>query len=270
MRRGALWLLATLASAYTASLVKIMGAVLYGSRALYIDGLTSAANMVAAAAGVYYAYISRRPPDLDHHYGHVRLGYGAIMVAVAAYSFVAGVGVSELMVVEPYSVSYGSVYAAVAGTLLYVVAIYSARRASGFLRAYSVFTWSEVLEGVVVAVSAYMGITVSYIIDYGGAVVILSYIFYEIMREIRDLIVELSDTAPPHTVYVEIKELLRENGLIPLGLRLRVVSPGIIHGDALVKASRENISVAEFAELVSRVREKALMHGVDLVVMPVM
>ncbi len=262
--RGNGVLMAVLGLAVAASLVKILGALLYGSRALYVDGLTSIANIVAIVAGVYYAGVSTLPPDSDHPYGHARLGYGAVVVAVAAYSFVAGVASAELLSATAYTVEVGSVYAAAAGTLLYVAVIYAAKKASGFLRAYSAFTWSEVIEGVVVAFSAYMGASYSYVIDYAGALVILGYLFYELQSEIRGLIYELSDTAPPQPMVSLVNKILSSHGLRPRKVRLRMVAPGRVHGDVIVDSGGRLEDVVEKAR---EARREAAEKGIDLVIM---
>ena len=81
---------------------KIFGGVVYGSRALFVDALTSIANFIAAYATIYYYKVSKRPPDIDHHYGHYKLGFGGTLVSLITYSFVAGLVISELYNVNEF------------------------------------------------------------------------------------------------------------------------------------------------------------------------
>ncbi|SER84390.1 cation diffusion facilitator family transporter [Gracilibacillus ureilyticus] len=61
--------------------VKLIAAAIGNSTALRADGLNNATDIVASVAVLIGLRISRKPPDEDHHYGHVRAEMIASLLA---------------------------------------------------------------------------------------------------------------------------------------------------------------------------------------------
>ncbi len=233
-----------------AATFKIVGGVVYGSKSLLVDALTSIANLVALAATIMYFMRSLRPPDEDHHYGHRRLTYGGTILTLMSYSFVAGIAVTELMSPRPYSVSINAPILAVLGLVTYSVVVVLSRRWGKAFLPYSVFTVSELIESGVVIASSVAGALYSYIIDYVGAWILAAYIFYELTSITRDVIKIVSDTAPPQPTIEKIARTLRELGLEPTRIRLRMVDDVTLHGDIVVRVP-SSMMVIEVNDLIA-------------------
>lgn len=251
---ASLKLLMLLAAA--AGVVKIGGGLLYGSKALFVDGLTSMANLVALLGIIYYHAVSRMPADSDHHFGHERLAYGGIALTLLAYSFVGGLAVSELLNTEPYRVMpLAPVYASI-GLGLYLGVIWLSHRASWEFESYAFFTLSEVLESLAVIGASAAGSYYSYLIDYAGGVAVTTYLFAELYSSFRDFVAEISDITPPQRIFDEIRSMVLEEGLRVRELRLRMVTRDQCMGEATVTPG-ESMSVEEAIRAARRVEEKA-------------
>lgn len=247
--------------------VKIGGGILYGSRSLLVDSFTCFANIIALIATIYFYRESIRPPDIDHHYGHARLGFIGAMLTILAYSFVAGFSIAILYYSLKYEVDLPAVYTAIVGFIIYGVAVLLSMRIGKALKTYGVFTVSELIESIVVVITSFGGAVYTYLIDYGGAIILTGYIFIEIYATLKDLLKYLSDTAPPPEVIEKILDIIRRNGLVPVSYRFRITAPGLIHGDVVV-AVADNIRFADVPNIISRVKDEArrVVGGVDLVV----
>jgi len=247
------------ALAAVAASVKIVGGILFGSKSLLIDALTSMANLAALAATIEYFLKSLRPPDEDHHFGHRRLAYGGIIVTLMAYSFVGGVAIMELIKPHPYRISVGAPIFASIGFAAYLAVILIARRWGSSFLPYSLFTVTELIESGVVIVSSMAGVICSYLVDYIGAWGLTAYIFYELVDIARDTIRKLSDIAPPRTTVERILSIVRETGLQPVRVRLRMVDDSTLHGDIVVRVPEDtDIRVVNrlIAEAEDRVRRE--------------
>lgn len=214
--------------------VKLAGAWMSGSRVLLVDSLTCIASLAGLAALIYYTRLSAAPPDVDHHYGHYGVRYGAVLVTIAAYMFAAGSSLTALLAgIKGYTVGFEAVPAALAGAILYSLAIPVARRSGLASSLYAGFVSSEVLESAVSIIGAYLGARLGYVYDLAGGFIILSYIFYETYLAHSHLLAMLSDRAPPGVREV-FEHQCRLRGLHPLRVRVRVRGDGLCHGDALV------------------------------------
>jgi len=218
---------------------KILGFVLYGSRSLLVDALTSFSNIVALIATTYFYRISYEPPDDEHPYGHYRLGYGGVLTTLTAYGYVAGVSSVELLYSTSYSVELNAVLFAVIGFVIYSIVIYLTLRVGGVFKAYGLFTFSELYESIVTIIATAFGALYSYIIDYVGAIILTTYIFVELINVGKEVFQIISDKSPPINIVNDIYKLFNENGFKIIGLRIRCVVPNIYHGDVKVKPSRE-------------------------------
>ena len=247
--------------------VKIGGGILYGSRSLLVDSFTCFANIVALIATIHFYRESIRPPDIDHHYGHVRLGFIGTMLTILAYSFVAGFSVAILYYSMEYEVDLPAVYAAIAGFIIYGAAVVLSMRVGKALKTYGVFTVSELIESTVVVIASFGGAVYTYLIDYGGAIILTGYIFVEIYATFKDLAKYLSDTAPPPEVIEKILGIIRRHGLVPISYRFRITAPGHIHGDVVV-AVKNNSQLMDVPNIISEVKDEArrAIGGVDLVI----
>ncbi len=266
VRNGRLILAAILLFSGLGGLVKIVGGVLYGSRALFVDALTCIANFVSIVATIYYYHKSLLPPDLDHHYGHHRLGFGGAFTTIMAYSFVAGLAVWELLSLEPYSVSPLAPVYAFLGLVFYTIAIVLSRRAGEYFAPYAVFTVSELIESVTVIIASFLGSIYYYLIDYIGAFIIVGYLFYELYDIARDFIRVMSDIAPEPGLIKNIRREVEKMGPRVINIRLRMLRKNYYQGDIVIRVD-PSMSVEEahrIADEIERIlREK---YNVEVVV----
>lgn len=216
------------------SIVKIYGALAYGSRSLFVDALTCFANIAALIFTIYFYKLSITPPDTDHPFGHYRLGIGGTLASMITYSFVAGISSMELLRSTDYVVEMQAVYYAIIGCIIYSVVIFLALRIDRIFKTYGAFTVSELIEGIVVIMASLGGALYSYLIDYAGAIILTLYIFYELIVSSREVLAIVSDKAPSHDILMSIRELIERNNFFVKEMRIRCVYPGKYHGDIKV------------------------------------
>jgi len=254
---GLIWIIVP--TGIAGSLLKIMGGLVYGSNTLFVDALTSIANMFTLFTILWFRRLAYIPPDTDHHFGHEKYEYVGVMPTIIAYGFVAGVSVTRLYYVREYSVGVNAFYLALLAMMLYGIAIILSRNAPPSLRAYGVFTVSELIEGVVGIVASLGGALYSYLIDYGGAILLTLYIFYEIYEEGRKISSVIVDEAPPIDVYREVANIASSEGYMVKSLRLRTIVPGKYHGDMVVQRRR-----GEAGSSTTRLKNLLEEKGIDV------
>ncbi len=244
--------------------LKLYGAALYSSKALYTDGLSCIANFVAILVMITSMSYSSRPPDPNHPYGHGRLAYAGNIFTIAIYALITGIAIAGLGAPEPYTVGEKAVLYAFLGTLAYGVSIFFSRKIIIVGSVLSGFTMSEILEGSLVMAAAYAGSKISYLIDYSGGVIIVGYLIYEIIKSSFSTTMELSDLVEP-SITLDITHELESRGLRVKSLRVRQVIPGKFHGDAIVEASGDmNPEVAHL--LIDEVTNNMARKGIDLTI----
>jgi len=237
---------------------KILGGTIYGSRASFVDALTSIANVLAAVVSVYFYSKSTLPPDKDHHYGHYKLGYAGIIVTLIAYGFVAGLVISELARFEPYRVEIMAPLMVCLGAFSYSIAIFLSKKIGSFLSVYSVFTFSELIEAGVVVASSAIGALYNYIVDYSGALVLTTYIFVEILKTTKSLMMGISDIAPS-TSYIDlVKEFIASRGFIVNEIKVRKFSDKLYHGDISVKPRDIHTTYSDLSRRIKELKEELM------------
>lgn len=247
-------------------IVKVVGGVFYGSKALLVDALTSIANFVALLATVHYYRKSLMPPDEDHHFGHARLGFGGALVSALAYSFVAGVVVVDLSLTTTYRVSILAPVFAIAGFVFYLGAILVASRISYFFSPYTMFTVSELIESAIVISASIGGALYSFYIDYTGAIILAAYIFYEVYDVVKDMFYYLSDIAPPTRLVEGVKEVIEAKGYGVERIRVRTILKNTYHGEAVIVVPKD-MSAGEVARVIRDIAgEVKKRYNVDLII----
>ncbi len=247
-------------------IVKILGGILYGSKALFVDAMTCMANFVALVATIHYYRVSLIPPDEDHHFGHSRLGFGGALVSILAYSFVAGVVIVDLLSTREYTVSILAPVFAGLGFILYLGAILVAKRISYFFGPYAMFTYSELIESITVIAASLGGALYSFYIDFAGAIILTAYIFYEVYDVAKDMFHYLSDMAPPPGLLKEIKNVIESKGYNVERLRMRTILKGLYHGEAIIVVPRD-MSAGDVARIIEEIVESVKKkYNVDLVI----
>lgn len=212
---------------------KIAGSILYGSRALLVDGATCIAGLLAGLATLYWLRASQAPPDVDHPYGHERLAFGGVAFMLVAYGIAAGFGLAYLIDYGNYNVEAGAGAMGLLGLVFYSGAVAAFRRSPIVGGPMAAFTASEILESIVSTLAALGGYTLGPLVDYLGAWAIEAYLFWELIGNSRGLVHQLSDMASRELVE-EVRRELESRGFRVLDVRLRQVVPGEYHGDAVV------------------------------------
>lgn len=245
--------------------VKSLGYIMFSSKAVLVDAITC----VTAALGGFIVLLATRaslkPPDVDHPYGHERIAYGGSLGVIVIYALAAGFSAAMIGAPEPYSVDWRASLTALTGTALYAIAIGLLRLDPVAGSTLAIFTFSEVLEGLLSAGAAYLGSRVSYIVDYIGSLVILAYLLTSIALETRSVVIQLSDIVEK-SVMEEVKKVLEERRFKVRSIRMRVIIPGRYHGDAVVEAPCEmplevaNILVDEITDMLRKSNIDLTIH----------
>ncbi|BAA80252.1 cation efflux protein CzrB [Aeropyrum pernix K1] len=244
--------------------VKIAGSLVYGSKALLVDGATCVAGIAAGLAALYWLRASKAPPDADHPFGHGRLAFGGVSFTLVAYGVAAGFGLAYLARPEPYSVGLGAAVLGVLGLILYSGAVAAFRRSPIVGGAMAAFTASEVFESIVSTLAAVGGFGFGYLVDYLGAWAIEAYLLYELVLHARSMVHQLSDMASAEAVG-HVRRELEARGFRVASVRVRTLVPGRYHGDAIVLPPRGMDPLA--ADMLADEAVYALRRsGVDLTV----
>ncbi|MEM4434245.1 MAG: cation transporter [Thermosphaera sp.] len=249
-----------IAGSIAGGFLKVTGGLIFGSNALFVDALTSFANLLALFAVLALRRRTVMPPDSDHHFGHERFEYVGVLITMLSYSFVAGISISRLASTREYRVGLEAFYLAVASIVAYAPPVLLSRRMSAGFRTYGEFTASEFIESGVGIVSTLGGAVYSYMIDYVGAIALTGFIFYELVRAGGDLIEIMVDSAPPLEVYETIVNEAGKHGFKIESLRLRKVSQAKFHGDLLLRGNPRSEDVAKFKAILKN------NYGIDLCV----
>lgn len=252
-----------LALSIIGAVFKLYGGIVYQSKAVVVDGITCIANIAAGTVIIAAMIKSRMPPDVDHPYGHQRIVYIGILVLLLSYAFSAGLSVGVLLQSQKYEVQAESSVYALLGAGIYAISVFVSSKASTSGESYALFTFSEVLEGIVSAGVAYAGAEYSYLIDYAGAVLITGYIFVELYNEAKKLNIVITDRVRPQ-VFDQVYRLLEERGFKVKRLRLRPLSNNSYVGDAIVEAPGIPADVSDLLAEESIYYAKEL--GVDLTI----
>jgi divalent metal cation (Fe/Co/Zn/Cd) transporter len=247
--------------------LKVVGGLIYGSRAALVDALTSIVNLLSALAVTRFEYLSTLPPDWDHHYGHHRLFAGGSIVTLVLYSTIGGAMLVELALstIHGYEVHvYAPLYVAL-GVVPYVCAIALSRGAGRSFKTYAKFTSIELIEGGTVVASALGGALVSYVIDSLGAAALLAYLYFEIAVEVRELVHLVSDRVPVHLLSEVSRRVRGEVGVGVRQVRLREVAPGRYQGDITITLPKDT-PVEHAHSIASRVEKVLEGLGIEVVV----
>ncbi|MEM4562029.1 MAG: cation transporter dimerization domain-containing protein [Desulfurococcaceae archaeon] len=228
--------IATIALSLIGGFFKVLGGTVGGSKSVFVDALTSIANTLAILFVYRFFTISTAPPDEDHHYGHYRVGIGGPILTLMLYSFVAGVVVVDLYNAydTPYTVNLWAPVFALAGLVPYTVAIAVSKRIGSTAVYYARFTVVEIIESSVTVLTALGGALVSYLVDFAGAVALLSYLIVELAKSFREVVAYVSDAAPEEIVR-KLESILRDYGVVAERVRVRRVAENVYHGDIILK-----------------------------------
>ena len=256
-----------IALAILAGLFKIIGGVIYSSKAVTVDAATSIGNILAIGIVNRYYKLSKLPPDKDHHYGHIRLAFGGDVYTLMIYSFVAGLLTIDLIqgLSARYQVSfYASIYSAI-GTVLYAIVIFLSRRIGRILELYSRVSVIELIEGLTATSAALAGAFISYLIDLVGGFGLYLYLIIELLRSSRKLIIEISDRSSDR-VLREIIDIAEKYEVVVKSVKVREVYADHFYSDIVIGVPAD-LSVREAHDVIDkierRLREKnivAIIH----------
>lgn len=260
-------LVTILALSILGGIIKIFGGVYYGSKALLIDAFTSFGNILAAILVIYYYSRSLAPPDKDHMFGHYRLTIAGPIYTVVIYSAIFGIATMELVntVDKPYTVSEYAPLMAGIGFTIYVIAISLSRKVDIALKIYATFTGSELIESIVTILASLSGAYLTYIIDFIGAIILATFIVYEVYFSINNIVGIISDETSRDLIG-DIKHELKQLNINIGRIRVRKIIENIYHGDITILMPPETSisdahSLADYIE--ERLRRK---YNIDLTI----
>ncbi len=256
--RGKLWLVALLAVLGT--LAKGSGWLVYGSITLMVDTLTCIANLAALGGALYFSRYTSKAPDERHPYGHLRLSLAGSYIVILTYSFIAGASTVELI----HSTAHkgpmeGAFYSALAGLLFYLPLPFLLKGEDDPLQVYGLFSISEILESLVAITMIGLSLESSPIYDYIGGLIILGFIFYEIIENSSKYIHLTADTSPHPGILRRITgEVESSLGVKVSSLRIREIYPGQFQGDIVVKVPPKYtvVEAHDIADTIERIGRK--------------
>ena len=114
-------------------LIKMLAWYLTGSIAILTDALESTVNVIAGLIGVYSLYVSAKPKDMDHPYGHGKAEFISAAVEGTLIS-VAGIiiiyeAIGNLIKPQPVQkLDYGIILIAATAVINYIAGIICAKR----------------------------------------------------------------------------------------------------------------------------------------------
>lgn len=243
--------------ALVAGALKILGGVIYSSRAVTVDAATSIGNIVSVLLISRFHRLSMRPPDKDHHYGHARLAFGGDLYTLMIYSFIAGLLTIDLVqsLGERYEISYeASVFAAL-GTILYALLIVLSKRIGRVVEFYWRLSFIEIIEGVVATLAALAGALISYLIDLGGGFALYTYLLVELFASSKRLISDISDRSSEEIERVIISILSEKKSIKLKELRVREIYDETYFSDIIVEIP-SNMSIKEAHEIIDEIEKK--------------
>lgn len=243
---------------------KIYGGTKYGSEAVFVDGLTCVAGLFAGLSVIWWLRKALRPPDEDHPYGHERLMFGGIIYTIMIYSLIAGYVLFMLLRPKSHEVSSKASIFATIGVGFYALAIIFYRKVKVAGSPIAVFTFSEILEGIVSIGASLLGSMLGYVIDYVGAWIIEIYLFFEIGEQSFKFVNMISDKASSE-IKEHIESEIKKKGFRILSLRIRCVVPGKYHGDVVV-IPPDNVDYSSANMVMNELVRSLLKENIDLVV----
>jgi divalent metal cation (Fe/Co/Zn/Cd) transporter len=246
--------------------LKIYGSIVGGSKSVFVDAATSIANTIAILMILKFFKEGMEPPDRDHHYGHHRLAVGGSISMLMLYSFVAGVVTVDLInsLGKTYKVGYESpIYASIA-IVPYGLAVLMAKRSYSIVSSYGGFTAIELIESIVSILSSLGGVAISYTIDFSGAIVLTGYLFYELVGNLRQVVIAISDVAPKDVID-RIIRVAKDFGVDIERIRVRRIIENIYHGDIVIKIE-PGIPIEEAHSVADTIEKELRKQGIDVVV----
>jgi len=245
---------------------KVLGGVVFESKSVFVDAMTSIANLVAAVLVATYTRKSFAPADADHPYGHDRYKYSSMAATLIIYAFVLGLLTADIYgsAGRPYRVSlYASLMAAL-GMVFYAGAIAISKRGGSAGQLYAEYTAGELIEGATTILSSLGGALLNYIIDFIGAVFLISYFAFTTVKSSIELIELIADRIEPSKLNF-IKQFFESRGLKLERLRVRKYTDELIYGDAVV-CLPATMSLDEVHRVVDKVEEDLKKMHIDIVV----
>ncbi|MCC6031136.1 MAG: cation transporter [Desulfurococcales archaeon] len=253
---------------FLAGFLKIIGGVVYMSRAVLVDAATSIANILSLIIIMYFISMSRRPPDADHMYGHLRYAFGGDLFMLLFYSFIAGILLPDLAnsVLKGYKVDvYASVYS-FSGFMTYVVVVFLTRRIGRVFEIYRKMTYIELVEGAVATISAFTGSLYSFYLDLAGGLSLYSILVFEILSSARILLLDISDVISEEIIKIVSEEITRK-GLRISDMRLRQVYQGVYYGEIIIMFP-EDMSLREAHKIIDEIERTLSKRNIYVTIHP--
>lgn len=215
--------------------LKFLTGILGNSQALIADAVHSISDLFTDAVVLFGLRVGRKPPDMDHHFGHARIEtiassiVGMALVVTALY--LAYEATLNLYLNNEYHPTILAMVGAGASILLkeslYHYTVYTGKRInSQLIIANAWHHRSDALSSVAVLIGvAGAQIKPSWRILDGIAVLIVSFFIVKVGFDIlKKTFQEISDAAPPQEVLEKIKECsIAVDGVIEThDLRVRI------------------------------------------------
>lgn len=200
--------------------LKLGGFIITGSNSVLSDALESFVHLFAVSFSTYGVYLSIKPPDDDHHYGHERIGFFAVgaegMLIIIAGIAIIYQSVSNLITgTVLLNLDYGIaliLFSALINLTLGSYLIKVGREENNMiLTGNGKHTLTDVwTSGGVVLTLVLIRFTGLVILDAIVALCVASYIMYEGVKLIRYSLKGLMDSRDPDKDEI-IKQILENN-----------------------------------------------------------
>jgi cation diffusion facilitator family transporter len=188
-------------------LVKFTAYYLTHSNTILSDALESIVNVVAGSFALYSLYISAKPRDIDHPYGHgkvefVAAGLEGIMIGVAGILIICKGAINLIHPETIEHLGYGLLLIALSGIANYILSRHLTRQAIHYQSVVLEADAQHLMADVYISVAVIAGVvtiwlTHLYVLDNVFGIAAGVYICVSSYRIIRKSLVGIMDEADP-------------------------------------------------------------------------
>ncbi|UEG49238.1 cation diffusion facilitator family transporter [Ferruginibacter lapsinanis] len=224
-------------------IMKLVAWYLTGSVAILTDALESTVNVIAGLIGVYSLYVSAKPKDLDHPYGHGKAEFISAAVEGTLISVAGLIIIYEAInnFIHPHKIQkldYGIILVAITAVINYVAGVYCVNTGKKNNSLALIASGKHLQTDTYSTIGIIIGLILLYILKYSwidSAVAILfafiiMFTGYRIVRSSIAGIMDEADEALMEKMVVMLNANRRENWIDFHNLRI-IKNGGTLHLD---------------------------------------
>jgi cation diffusion facilitator family transporter len=251
-------------------ILKVIAWYLTGSVAILTDALESTVNVVAGLIGVYSLYVSAKPKDWDHPYGHGKAEFLSAAVEGTLITLAGFIIIYEAInnFIHPHTIQkldYGIMLVAITGVINYIAGYFCIRTGKKNNSLALVASGKHLQTDTYSTVGIIIGLILLYFlklwwIDSAVAILfafIIMFTGYKIIRSSVSGIMDEADTSLINQLVLMLNENRRENWIDLHNLRI-IKYGGTLHIDChltlpwYLNIKEANIEIDTLFEIVKK------------------